>query len=95
MGIWLLKDCVGDIPKNCRLMGLDLGTKTIGVAVSDTAQSIATPVETIQRTKFTKDIEALGALIKEFDIGGYIPGLAIEYGWVGGTTMRCHTLFCR
>ena len=87
MAIQLLKDCVDDIPKDCRLMGLDLGTKTIGVAVSDTAQSIATPVETIQRTKFTKDIEALGTLIKEFDIGGLYSGLAAEYGWVGRATM--------
>ena len=39
-----------------RLMGLDLGTKTIGLALSDVERRIATPLETIQRTKFTKDV---------------------------------------
>ena len=68
-------------------MGLDLGTKTIGVAVSDAMQSIATPVTTIERSKFSKDMEALGAIIKEFEIGGYILGLPLNMdGTEGG---RC------
>ena len=41
------------------LAGLDLGSKTIGVAVSDHLKSVATPLETIKRTKFTKDAERL------------------------------------
>lgn len=68
-------------------MGLDLGSKTIGVAVSDAAQSIATPVTTIERTKFSKDMEALGKLISEFDIGGYILGWPLNMD--GSEGRRC------
>ena len=74
MKIKLLKDCLDAVPKNTRLMGLDLGTKTIGVAVSDSMQNLATPITTINRTKFSKDIVELHAIIKEFEIGGYILG---------------------
>ena len=88
MKIKELKDIPkNNIPKNCRLMGLDLGTKTIGVAVSDSMHSIATPVTTIERKKFSKDIEALSKIIKEFEIGGYILGLPLNMdGSEGG---RC------
>ncbi|HPF78943.1 MAG TPA: Holliday junction resolvase RuvX [Alphaproteobacteria bacterium] len=83
----LVKDCKDQIPKNCRLMGLDLGSKTIGVAVSDPMQSIATPVTTINRTKFSKDILALGKLIKELEIGGYILGWPLNMDGTEGP--RC------
>lgn len=87
MKIKLLKDCKRNVPKNRRLMGLDLGTKTIGVAVSDTAQSLATPITTIKRTKFLKDIQALLPLIQEFEIGGYIVGLPVNMD--GSSGPRC------
>ncbi len=87
MKIELLKDCLGRVPKNCRLMGLDLGSKTIGIAVSDVGQSIATPVTTIKRTKFSKDILELEKLIKEFEIGGYILGLPLNMD--GSEGARC------
>lgn len=87
MKIRLLKDCKGNVPKNRRLMGLDLGTKTIGVAVSDTGQSLATPVTTIKRSKFSKDIEALAPIIKEFEIGGYIIGYPLNMD--GSEGSRC------
>ncbi len=74
MKIKLLQNCLDRTPKDCRLMGLDLGTKTIGIAISDAGQSIATPVATIKRTKFSKDIIELGKLVKEYEIGGYIIG---------------------
>ena len=75
------------MPKNCRLMGLDLGSKTIGVAVSDAGQSIATPVTTIKRTKFSKDILELHKIIKEFEIGGYILGWPLNMD--GSQGPRC------
>lgn len=55
--------------------GLDLGEKTIGVAVSDPMLSVASPLQTIRRTKFTKDAEALLALVAARDLGGLILGL--------------------
>lgn len=62
-------------PARRALMGLDLGTKTIGVAVSDTLQGIATPITTVRRKKFAVDAEALLAMISERNIGGIVLGL--------------------
>ena len=87
MKVLELKDCKEALPKNARLMGLDLGTKTIGVAVSDAAQSIATPVTTINRSKFSKDILELEKLIKEFEVGGYILGWPLNMD--GSEGPRC------
>lgn len=55
--------------------GLDLGTRTIGVAVSDRMRGVATPLSTIRRTKFTEDAAALLRLVAERDLGGLILGL--------------------
>ena len=57
------------------LAGLDLGEKTIGVAVSDRMQSIATPLSTIRRKKFGVDAAALLEIIRDRDIGGLVLGL--------------------
>ena len=61
--------------KRARLLGLDLGTKTIGLALSDSMLSVASPLETLRRTKFTADAEVLLALIAEREIGGLVLGL--------------------
>ena len=63
------------LPKSGALIGLDLGTKTIGVAVSDPRRSIATPIETIRRSKFTIDASALDALAKDRSVVGFVIGL--------------------
>ena len=57
------------------LMGLDLGEKTIGVAVSDTRQTVATGIKTIKRTKFQQDLKILTQVIVGRDIKGVILGL--------------------
>ncbi|AEI94909.1 Holliday junction resolvase RuvX [Roseobacter litoralis] len=57
------------------LMGLDLGTQTIGVAVSDTFLSVATPLETIKRRKFTLDAARLVEIASERRLGGLVLGL--------------------
>jgi len=58
-----------------RLLGLDLGSKTIGLAISDSGFMIASPLETIRRKKFTSDALALKAIIDERQIGGLVLGL--------------------
>lgn len=63
------------IKKGERLLGLDLGSKTIGIALSDTGLSIATPMETIRRKKFTTDAERLLTIIKEQKVGVLVLGL--------------------
>jgi putative Holliday junction resolvase len=61
-----------------RLVGLDVGTKTIGIATCDAGWSFASPVETIRRTKFTADMEALKAFITKHGIIGLVVGLPLN-----------------
>jgi len=63
------------LPPGRALMGLDLGTVTIGLAVSDTTRRIATPLRTLKRTKFTADAAELLRLAAERAIGGFVLGL--------------------
>jgi len=63
------------LPSGGRLLGLDLGSKTIGLAISDSGLAVASPLETIRRKKFTADAEALIALIADRGIGGLVLGL--------------------
>ena len=60
------------------LLGLDVGTKTIGVAVSDTEFIIASPLTVVARTKFTNDATALISLIDDNEAGGLVVGLPVE-----------------
>ena len=62
------------LPPLSPLIGLDLGTKTIGIAVSDTFLSVATPLETIKRKKFSIDAEVVIAIIKTRGIAGKCAG---------------------
>ncbi|MBG07032.1 MAG: Holliday junction resolvase RuvX [Rhodospirillaceae bacterium] len=75
MAIVDISDLPGVIPKGARLLGLDLGSKTIGLAISDSLFQIASPLETIRRRKFTADAEALKQIIGERNVGGLILGL--------------------
>ncbi|MEM7271169.1 MAG: Holliday junction resolvase RuvX, partial [Pseudomonadota bacterium] len=63
------------LPKDRPLLGLDLGTKTIGVATSDLRRSVASPVEVVRRTKFTADAQRLIALADDRDAAGFVLGL--------------------
>lgn len=70
-----MHDLMTQSPAGSAWMGLDLGTKTIGVAVSDRLLSCATPLHTIRRVKFSKDAEALLQIIENREIGAVILGL--------------------
>jgi putative Holliday junction resolvase len=61
-----------------RLLGLDVGSKTIGLALSDVSRTVATPLLTIARTKFTIDVKKLFELIDSRDVGALIVGLPIS-----------------
>ena len=61
-----------------RLLGIDLGTKRIGIAISDYNQKVATPLETIDNSKQVKLIDALESIIAEYDIRGIIIGNPIN-----------------
>ena len=78
MPIIELKDLKHPLPEGKRLMGIDHGSKTWGLAVSNSDLTIATPLTTIQRTKFKLDIEKLSKLCKEYDVAGFIIGLPLN-----------------
>ncbi len=61
-----------------RLLGLDIGSKTIGLALSDVTLMLASPAETIKRGKFTEDMEKLNGLIAAEDVGGLVLGLPVQ-----------------
>lgn len=69
------QDFITTLPRNGALAGLDLGTKTIGVAISDVMRGVATPTQTIRREKFTLDAEALLKLLAARQVAGIVIGL--------------------
>lgn len=81
-------------PAYC-LAGLDLGTKTIGIAVSDLGLRIATPRVTIQRTKFGKDAKSLLALCTRENVGALILGLPVNMNGTEGPRAQATRAFLR
>jgi putative Holliday junction resolvase len=77
------------------LFGLDLGTQTIGIAVSDPARIYATPLTTIRRTKFTADAERLLALVAERAVAGLVLGLPINMDGSEGPRAQATRAFAR
>ncbi len=69
------EDFAGILPPVGAIAGLDLGTVTIGVAVSDRMRSVGSPLETIKRKKFGVDAEKLLTLVKSRDVCGLVLGL--------------------
>jgi putative holliday junction resolvase len=72
-----------------RLMGLDLGTKTIGLALSDVSRTVASPYETLRRAKFTQDAELLLSIVDKHGVGGLVIGLPVEMD--GNEGSRCQS----
>jgi putative Holliday junction resolvase len=90
-----LHDALSTISADKRLMGLDLGTKTIGVATSDRTRMIATPIETIARKKFTADVERLLAIIAAENIGLIVLGLPVNMDGTEGPRCQSTRAFAR
>jgi putative holliday junction resolvase len=78
------------LPRNQRLLGLDLGEKTIGLALSDPGLSVASPVTTIRRTKFTADATMLLKFAAERGVGGLVIGLPLNMDGTEGP--RCQSV---
>ncbi|KIC37263.1 Holliday junction resolvase RuvX [Leisingera sp. ANG-M7] len=83
------------LPPMNALMGLDLGTKTIGVAVSDRIGAVATPLETVKRKKFSTDAARLLEIIKERDISGILLGLPRNMDGTEGPRCQSTRAFAR
>ncbi len=91
----LLEELEHGIGRHDRLMGVDLGTKTIGLALSDVSRSIASPLETIKRTKFTADAERLIALAKEHGVVALVFGLPLNMDGTEGPRCQSTRAFVR
>ena len=90
-----LQSALDKLPQTSRLMGLDLGTKTIGIATSDLTRQIATPVTTITRTKFTPDATELLAIAKKENVGVLVLGLPINMDGTEGPRAQATRAFAR
>ena len=90
-----LVEAARHFPPRGPLIGLDLGTKTIGVAVSDPDRRLATGVTTVARTKFTADAAALLALASERSAVGFVLGLPINMDGSEGPSAQSARAFAR
>ena len=78
-----------------RLMGLDLGTKTIGVAISDVNRSVGTALETIKRTKFRDDAARMAEIIADHGVGGIVVGLPLNMDGSEGPRAQSSRAYAR
>ena len=78
-----------------RLIGLDLGTRTIGIALSDVSRVIATPFETMRRTTFTPDAAALLAIADRHGAGGMVIGYPLNLDGTRGPRAQSSESFAR
>lgn len=78
-----------------RLIGIDAGTKTFGLALSDTRRSIASSLETIRRTKFTADVARLITLTREHAVVGFVLGLPANMDGTEGPRAQATRAFAR
>jgi putative Holliday junction resolvase len=95
MAVVELTDLRDAVARGRRLLGLDLGTKTIGLALSDVMWTIATPLETIKRVKFTPDVAAMLALAARHDAGALIIGLPKNMDGTEGPRAQSTRAFVR
>ena len=79
-----ISELVKELPNGKRLLGLDVGSKKIGLAVSDSRMKVATAIDTIHRTKFKHDIEQLNSIVEDRLIGGLVIGLPISMNGTEG-----------
>ena len=83
------------LPAGARLLGLDVGTKTIGIAISDSALAVATPLTVLKRGRFAADAEAIGKFAAERRIGGIVVGLPIGLDGKEGSRSQSVRQFAR
>ena len=88
-------DFTATLPPFRAIAGLDLGDKTIGVALSDLRRSVATPIETIRRVKFTEDAAKLLALLTARHAAGIVLGLPLNMDGSEGPRVQSTRAFAR
>jgi putative Holliday junction resolvase len=78
-----------------RFLGLDLGEKTIGLALSDTSRTVATPMETLRRSKFSADAQKLERIVQEQNVGAVAIGLPLNMDGSDGPSAQSARAFGR
>lgn len=95
MAVFDLSELPAHAPPRSPFVGLDLGEKTIGVAVSDATRMIASPLETIRKSKFTDDANALFKLMQSRGAGGIVVGLPVNMDGTEGPRCQSSRAFAR
>jgi putative Holliday junction resolvase len=90
-----LEDLAAALPLKGRLLGLDLGTKTIGLALSDVERRLASPLDTIKRVKFTQDAQSLLKRAADFDVQALVFGLPLNMDGTEGPRAQATRAFMR
>jgi len=90
-----LEEIARFLPVKTRVMGLDLGTKTIGLALSDVERRLASPLDTIKRVKFSQDAATLIQRARDFEVGALIFGLPLNMDGSAGPRVQATTAFMR
>ncbi|MBV9903065.1 MAG: Holliday junction resolvase RuvX [Alphaproteobacteria bacterium] len=95
MSIVAIEDLKAALPERVRLLGFDLGEKTIGLALSDTLLTVATPMETLARGKFGKDAEKIEKIVADQGVGGLVIGLPLNMDGSDGPSAQSARAFAR
>ncbi len=90
---------IEDLPRfllpEARLLGLDVGTKTVGMALSDVTRTVATPYDTIRRTKFTADAKTIRQVVETNRVGALVIGLPLNLDGSEGPRAQSTRAFAR
>lgn len=95
MPVIALDDLPAALPRRGPLLGLDLGTKTIGVAAADAAWTVASPVELIRRSKFTAEAEHLHGMMQAREVAALVLGLPLNMDGTEGPRAQSARAFGR
>ena len=94
-GILALDEFAGALARDARLIGIDVGTKTLGLALSDVTRTIASGLVTLRRSKFAEDARQLLALAAEHKVGGFVVGLPLNLDGSQGPRAQATRAFAR
>ena len=90
-----IEDLPPHLGRDARLLGLDVGTKTIGMALSDVTRSVATPFDTIGRTKFTADAKTIRQVVEKNQVGALVIGFPLNLDGSEGPRAQSTRAFAR
>src|SRR5688572_26511794 len=90
-----LGDFAAALSQGVRIMGLDVGSKTVGLALSDATRSIASALVTLRRTRLTDDLRQLLELAARHGVGGFVVGLPLNLDGSSGPRVQATRAFVR